>query len=70
MSFLINNKEAFGVWQRAVGTRIVSLMSGNYFSILQRNLDLDFLLHDSSSRGLELIYSPHIALTTSPEMSV
>jgi hypothetical protein len=34
------------VWQRSDGALMVSLMSDDNHSILQRNLYLEFILHD------------------------
>jgi hypothetical protein len=46
MSYQIDNMEALDVWTRADGATIVSLMSDDNHSILQRNLYLEFVLHD------------------------
>ncbi|WP_425299202.1 esterase-like activity of phytase family protein [Pseudaminobacter soli (ex Zhang et al. 2022)] len=46
MSYLIDNMEGLDVWQRADGATIVSLISDDNHSILQRNLYLEFMLHD------------------------
>lgn len=45
MSYQIDNMEAMDVWTREDGTVIVSLMSDDNHSILQRNLYLEFVLH-------------------------
>ena len=45
MAYQIDNMEAMDVWQRADGTVMVSLMSDDNHSILQRNLYLEFILH-------------------------
>lgn len=46
MGYQIDNMEAMDVWTRADGATIVSLMSDDNHSILQRNLYLEFVLHD------------------------
>jgi hypothetical protein len=46
MSYQIDNMEALDVWVRDDGATIVSLMSDDNHSILQRNLYLEFILHD------------------------
>lgn len=46
MGYQIDNMEAMDVWQRADGATIVSLMSDDNHSLLQRNLYLEFILHD------------------------
>lgn len=46
MSFQIDNMEALDVWGRADGATAVSLMSDDNLSILQRNLYLEFVLHE------------------------
>jgi hypothetical protein len=45
MGYQIDNMEAMDVWQRADGALMVSLMSDDNHSILQRNLYLEFVLH-------------------------
>ena len=45
MAYQIDNMEAMDVWQRADGAVMVSLMSDDNHSILQRNLYLEFILH-------------------------
>lgn len=45
MSFQIDNMEALDVWRRGDGATMVSLMSDDNLSILQRNLYLEFVLH-------------------------
>jgi hypothetical protein len=45
MSFQIDNMEGMDVWQRADGATMVSLVSDDNHSILQRNLYLEFVLH-------------------------
>ena len=44
MGYQIDNMEAIDVWQRADGATIVSLMSDDNLSMLQRNLYLEFRL--------------------------
>ncbi|HEV7254239.1 MAG TPA: esterase-like activity of phytase family protein [Mesorhizobium sp.] len=46
MSFQIDNMEALDVWRRADGATVVSLMSDDNLSLLQRNLYLEFVLHE------------------------
>jgi hypothetical protein len=46
MRFQIDNMEAMDVWTRADGATMVSLMSDDNHSMLQRNLYLEFLLHE------------------------
>jgi hypothetical protein len=46
MAYQIDNMEAMDVWQRADGATMVSLMSDDNHSILQRNLYLEFILHE------------------------
>lgn len=46
MSYQIDNMEALDVWTREDGANIVSMMSDDNQSILQRNLYLEFILHD------------------------
>ena len=46
MSFQIDNMEAMDVWKRADGAVMVSLMSDDNHSMLQRNLYLEFVLHE------------------------
>jgi hypothetical protein len=46
MAYQIDNMEAMDVWRRADGALMVSLMSDDNHSILQRNLYLEFVLHD------------------------
>jgi hypothetical protein len=46
MGFQIDNMEAMDVWQRADGALMVSLMSDDNHSMLQRNLYLEFRLHE------------------------
>jgi hypothetical protein len=46
MSYQIDNMEALDVWTRDDGATVVSLMSDDNQSILQRNLYLEFVLHD------------------------
>jgi hypothetical protein len=46
MAYQIDNMEAMDVWQRSDGALMVSLMSDDNHSILQRNLYLEFILHD------------------------
>lgn len=46
MAYQIDNMEAMDVWRRADGALMVSLMSDDNHSILQRNLYLEFVLHE------------------------
>ena len=46
MSYQIDNMEGLDVWTRADGAQMVSLISDDNHSILQRNLYLEFVLHD------------------------
>lgn len=46
MRFQIDNMEAMDVWTRADGATMVSLMSDDNHSMLQRNIYLEFRLHD------------------------
>ena len=46
MNYQIDNMEAMDVWRRADGAVMVSLMSDDNHSILQRNLYLEFVLHE------------------------
>jgi len=45
MGYQIDNMEGMDVWQRADGASMVSLISDDNHSILQRNLYLEFVLH-------------------------
>ena len=45
MGYQIDNMEAMDVWIREDGATMVSLMSDDNHSILQRNLYLEFVLH-------------------------
>ena len=45
MAYQIDNMEAMDVWTRADGATMVSMMSDDNHSMLQRNLYLEFLLH-------------------------
>jgi hypothetical protein len=45
MAYQIDNMEAMDVWTRDDGALIVSLMSDDNHSLLQRNLYLEFVLH-------------------------
>jgi len=45
MGYQIDNMEGLDVWQRADGAVMVSLMSDDNHSLLQRNLYLEFILH-------------------------
>ncbi len=46
MGYQIDNMEGLDVWRRADGALIVSLVSDDNQSILQRNLYLEFILHE------------------------
>ncbi|PWK64605.1 esterase-like activity of phytase family protein [Aminobacter sp. AP02] len=46
MGYQIDNMEGLDVWQRSDGALMVSLISDDNHSILQRNLYLEFILHD------------------------
>jgi hypothetical protein len=45
MSYQIDNMEGLDVWRRGDGALMVSLVSDDNNSILQRNLYLEFILH-------------------------
>jgi hypothetical protein len=47
MGYQIDNMEGMDVWQRADGASMISLVSDDNHSILQRNLYLEFVLHDT-----------------------
>lgn len=46
MGYQIDNMEGLDVWQRSDGATMVSLVSDDNHSMLQRNLYLEFLLHE------------------------
>jgi len=46
MSYQIDNMEGMDVWKRADGATMVSIVSDDNHSILQRNLYLEFVLHE------------------------
>lgn len=46
MGFQIDNMEALDVWRREDGALVVSMMSDDNHSMLQRNLYLEFILHE------------------------
>lgn len=46
MSYQIDNMEGMDVWRREDGALVVALMSDDNHSILQRNLYLEFILHE------------------------
>ncbi|MET0941893.1 MAG: esterase-like activity of phytase family protein [Mesorhizobium sp.] len=46
MGYQIDNMEAMDVWKRSDGALMVSLMSDDNHSMLQRNLYLEFILHE------------------------
>ncbi len=46
MAYQIDNMEALDVWTRGDGALMLSLMSDDNHSILQRNLYLEFILHE------------------------
>lgn len=46
MTYQIDNMEGLDVWRRADGALMVSLISDDNHSILQRNLYLEFVLHE------------------------
>ena len=46
MGYQIDNMEGLDVWTRADGATMVSLISDDNHSMLQRNLYLEFILHD------------------------
>lgn len=46
MAYQIDNMEALDVWRRADGATMVSMMSDDNQSFLQRNLYLEFVLHE------------------------
>ena len=45
MSYQIDNMEGLDVWTRDDGALMVSIVSDDNHSILQRNLYLEFILH-------------------------
>lgn len=49
MGYQIDNMEGLDVWTRADGAQMVSLVSDDNHSILQRNLYLEFVLHDEAA---------------------
>ena len=49
MRYQIDNMEGMDVWTRADGAQIVSLISDDNHSILQRTLYLEFVLHDEDA---------------------
>ena len=46
MGYQIDNMEGLDVWRREDGALMVSLISDDNRSILQRNLYLEFVLHE------------------------
>ncbi len=46
MGYQIDNMEGMDVWQRGDGAQMVSLVSDDNHSLLQRNLYLEFILHE------------------------
>ena len=46
MGYQIDNMEAMDVWKRSDGALMVSLLSDDNQSMFQRNLYLEFILHD------------------------
>jgi hypothetical protein len=48
MGYQIDNMEGLDVWTRADGAQMVSLISDDNHSILQRNIYLEFVLHDET----------------------
>ncbi len=46
MAYQIDNMEAIDVWRRDDGQLMVSMMSDDNHSMLQRNLYLEFILHE------------------------
>ncbi|MFC5387697.1 esterase-like activity of phytase family protein [Aquamicrobium segne] len=46
MTYQIDNMEALDVWRRADGATMISIMSDDNQLILQRNLYLEFILHE------------------------
>jgi len=48
MGYQIDNMEGLDVWTRADGAQMVSLVSDDNHSILQRNIYLEFVLHDEA----------------------
>jgi len=46
MSYQIDNMEGLDIWRRGDGAQVVSLISDDNHSILQRNLYLEFILHE------------------------
>lgn len=48
MSYQIDNMEGLDVWTRADGAQMVSIVSDDNHSLIQRNLYLEFVLHDEA----------------------
>ncbi|HEY6632698.1 MAG TPA: esterase-like activity of phytase family protein [Rhizobiaceae bacterium] len=48
MGYQIDNMEGLDIWTRADGALMVSLISDDNHSILQRNIYLEFVLHDEA----------------------
>jgi hypothetical protein len=48
MGYQIDNMEGLDIWTRADGAEMVSLISDDNHSILQRNIYLEFVLHDEA----------------------
>lgn len=48
MSYQIDNMEGLDVWTRADGAQMVSVISDDNRSLIQRNLYLEFILHDEA----------------------
>jgi hypothetical protein len=48
MGYQIDNMEGLDVWTRTDGAQMVSLISDDNHSILQRNIYLEFVLHDEA----------------------
>jgi hypothetical protein len=48
MGYQIDNMEGLDVWIRADGAQMISLISDDNHSILQRNIYLEFVLHDEA----------------------
>ena len=46
MSYQIDNMEGLDVWERSDGATMVSIVSDDNHSMLQRNIYLEFILHD------------------------
>jgi len=53
MAYQIDNMEGLDVWRRGDGALMVSLISDDNHSILQRNLYLEFILHEDDRQAAQ-----------------